>query len=326
MRIVAKTANDQIASVYVADFGQGRMAEFVESVQPPIPREKKWVLIVSTLYGCPVACKMCDAGERYQGKISAPDMLAQIDFLVRQRYPQGLVPAEKFKVQFARMGDPAFNRDVLTVLEKLPGIYDRGALIPSVSTVAPLGCQTFFDGLLDIKKRLFNRGRFQMQFSIHSTDPATRDWLTPIKKWSFSRISDYGNEFYTPGDRKITLNFALARNVPVEPEVLLRHFDPEKFILKITPINPTHSTARNELTSYVDPHDRRAHSDSLLQKLRAAGYQVLLSIGEVEENKIGSNCGQYLSRHLRSPDTLQDAYTYTVQQTDALTPSEQKDP
>ena len=107
--------------------------------------------------------------------------------------------------------------------------------------------------------------------------------------------------------------FALNGNV------LLRHFDPGKFIIKITPINPTHSTARNELTSYVDPYDCHAESDRLLQKLRAAGYQVLLSIGEVEENKIGSNCGQYLSRHLRSDESLEDAYTYTVQAADAAT-------
>ena len=321
MKIVSHVTNDQVASVYLADFGQDRWAEFVESVQPPIPRDKKWVLIVSTLFGCPVGCKMCDAGDHYRGKVSEHDMFAQIDFLVRRRYPDGRVPAEKFKIQFARMGDPAFNQDVLSVLERLPGMYDSGGLIPSVSTVAPKGCDSFFDGLLALKQRTYAQGRFQMQFSIHSTDPAMRDWLTPIKKWDFPRISDYGQRFHQNGDRKITLNFALARDVAVESQVLLKYFDPDTFIIKITPINPTYSTVKNKLASYIDPHDRQADSDKLLQELRSVGYDVLLSIGEVEENKIGSNCGQYLRRHLDTVDKLDDAYTYAVQ-----TPSADRQP
>jgi hypothetical protein len=36
----------------------------------------------------------------------------------------------------------------------------------------------------------------------------------------------------------------------------------------------------------------------IVQSLQEAGYQVILSIGETEENYIGSNCGQYLRRHL----------------------------
>ena len=51
MRIIAKTGKENIAMVYIAEMDNGKLIEFVESVQPPIPREKKWVLIVSTLYG-----------------------------------------------------------------------------------------------------------------------------------------------------------------------------------------------------------------------------------------------------------------------------------
>lgn len=317
MKIVSKVSNEQIASVYIGDFGEGRMVEFVESVQPPIPREKKWVLIVSTLYGCPVGCRMCDAGEQYKGKVSERNMLAQIDFMVRQRYPDGKVPAEKFKIQFARMGEPAFNDDVLAVLEKLPGMYDRGGLLPSVSTVAPKGCDSFFEKLAEIKARKYGGGQFQMQFSIHSTDTKMRDWLVPVSKWSFETISAYGERFYEVGDRKVTLNFALARDVPVDGQVLLKYFDPAKFIIKITPINPTYSTVKNKLVSYIDPHDREAQGDKLLGELRLAGYEVLLSIGEVEENKIGSNCGQYLTRHLDAEKKLDDAYSYEVQTADS---------
>ena len=86
MKIVAKAGSEDIAIVYIADMDPGndreneRLVEFVESLQPPIPRREKWVLIISTLYGCPVGCSFCDAGIHYGGKLSKDDMLSQIDF------------------------------------------------------------------------------------------------------------------------------------------------------------------------------------------------------------------------------------------------------
>jgi len=38
----------------------------------------------------------------------------------------------------------------------------------------------------------------------------------------------------------------------------------------------------------------------VIDKLRSSGYEVILSIGEVEENRIGSNCGQYVMQYLRA--------------------------
>jgi len=42
------------------------------------------------------------------------------------------------------------------------------------------------------------------------------------------------------------------------------------------------------------------------------GYEVLISIGEFEENRIGSNCGQYVSRYKGKSDTKDNAYTYPL--------------
>ena len=50
--VKAKAGDEKIATVYVAETAEGRMIEFVESIQPPLPIEKKWVLIISTLHGC----------------------------------------------------------------------------------------------------------------------------------------------------------------------------------------------------------------------------------------------------------------------------------
>lgn len=311
MDIVARVGSEDVAMVYVGEYPDGELVEFVEAVQPPMPREKKWVLMVSTLYGCPVECKMCDAGGFYHGKVSKERLLSQIDHLVYKHYPDGVIPCEQFKIQFARMGEPAFNREVLRAIEELPGRYKAPGLMPSLSTIAPAGRDKFFEELRQIKDKYYSDGRFQFQFSMHTSDEELRKTLIPVKTWSFEQMAAYGESFYKPGDRKITLNFALAEGNPVEPETLLRYFDPEKFLIKITPLNPTYSAENNKLNSYLDPNKQKEEYE-VPAKLEQAGYQVIVSIGEAEENLIGSNCGQFVLKHVQAESKLGDGYLYKI--------------
>ncbi|MBS3819687.1 radical SAM protein [bacterium] len=305
MKIRAKTEESDIATVYIGEFEENKRVEFVESVQPPIPKEKKWVLLVSSMFGCPVKCRFCDCGIEYNGKLSYAQLLAQIDYLVDKYYPDRFVPVEKFKIQFARNGEPAFNENVITVLQDLPFIYEAPGLMPSFSTIAPKGTDNFFRDLIEVKNRFYPQ-KFQMQFSIHSTSEKYRDWLMPVKKWDFEEISNYGKDFYGPGDRKITLNFALSEEAEVDIDKLLRHFDPNMYLIKITPVNPTYSAKENKIIS----HDK--YFSELIEKLKEAWYDVILSIGELEENHIGSNCGQYLHKHLKQETPLENSYTYKI--------------
>jgi 23S rRNA (adenine2503-C2)-methyltransferase len=310
MKIVSKAGDENIAVVYIAQMDNGRLIEFAESVQPPIPREKKWVLLVSTLYGCPVGCRFCDAGGYYQGRLSRDEIVSQINYLIEMRFPDRNVEVEKFKIQFARMGDPAFNLNVLDVLEELPQLYDAPGLIPSLSTIAPAGCDRFFKRLLKIKDKIY-KGRFQLQFSIHTTDKSLRDWLIPFQKWNLEKIGKYGEKFYSKGERKITLNFALAQGMPVDPEVLLHYFDPNRFLIKITPINPTFRANKNKISSHILPQKEQYE---IIDELKKAGYQVILSIGELMENHIGSNCGQHITNFLKEKENVVDGYTYPLKE------------
>ena len=312
MRVFAVAGNDEVARVYIAEYQIGKAIEFVESIQPPLPREKKWVLMISTLYGCPVKCRMCDAGGDYQGKLTKEEMFAQIDYLVHKRYPSKNIPVEKFKIQFARMGEPTFNHAVLDLLTDLPTRYNAPGLIPSLSTIAPKGNSKFFDRLIDVKENYYSGGKFQFQYSLHTTDERLRDELIPVKKWSFSQMSEYGERFYKPGDRKITLNFALADGMPIEPEVLTRYFNPATYLIKITPLNPTFQANKHGLTSFIN-HEQPSKSDGLVEGLTACGYEVIVAIGALEENQIGSNCGQYILNYLEGRMPLIDSYTYDIQ-------------
>lgn len=44
MRVVASTGREDVALVYILDYGGERLLECVEAVQPPKPRSDKWVL------------------------------------------------------------------------------------------------------------------------------------------------------------------------------------------------------------------------------------------------------------------------------------------
>jgi len=309
MEVVARAGKEDIAFVYIARMDNGKFIEFVESIQPPLPREKKWVLIVSTLYGCPVGCRICDAGGFYMGRLSKKEIFDQINYLVKKRFPDGRVPVEKFKIQFARMGEPAFNPDILEVLKELPLTYEAPGLVVSLSTVAPESADRFFEELMIIKRRLY-RGRFQFQFSIHTTDGKSRDWLIPVRKWDFARMAEYGYAFLQEADRKIALNFALAESMSVDPEILLKHFSPDKFLIKITPVNPTYQAISNRVSSHIVPGKDKYDATTELKK---AGYEVILSIGELEENLIGSNCGQFIANFLKTKIKVHESYTYPLE-------------
>jgi 23S rRNA (adenine2503-C2)-methyltransferase len=306
MIVIAEYGNEDIAKVYVArmreeDASKKHLVEFVESVQPPLPRDKKWVLIVSSMFGCPIKCRMCDAGGDFGGRLNADEILEQIEYLVRRRYPDGNVPVPKFKIQFARMGEPSLNPAVLDAMERLPQAFFAPGLNVSMSTVAPDNPQTkqFFDKLVSVKERLYPGGKFQLQFSIHTTDTARRDDLIPVKKWSFAEIAAYGDRFAHPetGDKKVTLNFAPVEGYPIDASVIREAFDPEKFIIKLTPLNPTVRSSEESLESAIKPDDEST-SEKLVHEFAKEGFDVVLSIGELEENKIGSNCGQFIQRAL----------------------------
>jgi 23S rRNA (adenine2503-C2)-methyltransferase len=133
----------------------------------------------------------------------------------------------------------------------------------------------------------------------------------PVNRWNLAEIARYCKEFRQQADRKITLNFALVRGMPVDSDELRKHFDPERFLIKLTPLNPTYADTRNYLVSQIDSSWDETRCE-IVNGLRNAGYEVIVSIGEMEENLIGSNCGQYLTEHLTAERRLIDSYSYDI--------------
>ena len=314
MELIAKYGKEDLAILYIAK-NQGKIVEFVESLEPPIPREKKWVLIISTMYGCPIGCMMCDAGEFYHGKISKEDMLKEIDLMIKSRFPDGKIPIDKFKIQFARMGEPTLNEEVLNLLRELPFLYEAPGLMPCISTIAPKGGEMFLDELIKIRDEIYSNGNFQLQFSIHSTNEESRRKWMSSNIWTIEEIGKYSEKWYREGDRKVTLNFAVAKDSEIDPDVVLKYCDPAKHWIKLTPVNPTLKAVNNELRSGITFENSETHS--LVQEFKDRGFEASISIGEWEENDIGTNCGQFATKLQNGEIKIKDKYTtedYTLEE------------
>jgi 23S rRNA (adenine2503-C2)-methyltransferase len=73
-------------------------------------------------------------------------------------------------------------------------------------------------------------------------------------------------------------------------------FTPEVFAIKLTVLNPTATGRKNGLAPierYEKAKEEVCHKAS---EFEACGFEVIQSVGNMEENEIGSNCGQAIRK------------------------------
>lgn len=81
-------------------------------------------------------------------------------------------------------------------------------------------------------------------------------------------------------------------------------------MITITPVDPPHPARANKISSHIVPGK---DSYGVITELKQAGYDVILSIGELEKNLIGSNCGQFITYLLKTRAVVEGSYTYFVE-------------
>lgn len=304
MNILQVTGKPELALVHVASLrGDPKsLVEFVDACDPALGgRDRKWVIVISSQLGCQVNCLMCDAGGGFKGNLSADEMLEQIKAVIAGN---GLDPkvCAKLKIQFARMGEPALNPQVMTALREISWLYPNA--IPCIATIGPRDCGRWFNQLL-IVRDLFRD--FQLQFSVNSTDEALRDVIMPYPKMSLNELSEYGKSFYRPGQRKVVLNFALQPQWPLDSLILGRIFDPQYFAVKLTPVNPTITGKENRLEFGRQREEILLQMEDKARAIEDRGFLVIRSVGNLEENEIGSNCGQAVKMFVKNRKEYEEA-------------------
>jgi 23S rRNA (adenine2503-C2)-methyltransferase len=298
MKCIETAGRAELAQVFLLELRGGPMwrVECVGAVDPALAVTHKAVIVVSSQFGCPVACTMCDAGSAWYGNLTAQEIRAEIMHVVEHWLPIAPSACQKLKVQFARMGEPALNDAVLDVIESLPQMLPSPGLVACVATTAPRARGDWFERLHGIRRRAYGPDAFQLQFSAQSTSESVRDRMIPIRKWSLGEIGAFARRFVAPGDRKVVLNFAVAEGVPVEPRALKEAVDPAFCVVKLTPLNPTEAAQRHGLQSAFT----RAGDDAatrLARELEDEGFRCIVSVGDPEESAMGSSCGQLAALH-----------------------------
>ena len=283
-----------------ADFlGYHKELSGVEN-QPTMPLSEKWVITVSTQYGCPQKCTFCDVPNvPFKGNASFDDLKTQFYDAIR------LFPSVKYtdrlNLHFARMGEPVINENVFTfsrwlIENKRQIINDTGLRIevlhPVLTTSLPKSFKKLEARVLDwceIKNELY-RGQAGLQFSINSTDEAQRQLMFAGDSISIIELSEFAKKMPDPLGRKYCLNFALASDYNVDAEVLKNLFDPEKFMVKITPIHNNQSCKKNGIETLGGYDSYHPYKDAE-QSLKEAGFDVLVFVPSMDEEDGLVTCG-----------------------------------
>jgi len=255
-----------------------------------LPLEEKWVITISTQYGCSMGCRFCDVPRVGPGvNATENDLIEQV--LTGIKLHPEVESSKRLNIHFARMGEPTLNPAVLEATRWFKTHIDPEYHIhPVVSTMMPKNnewLKTFIHTWMRMKNRLLH-GEAGLQISINSTDPFERDRMFHGNALSLDQIARV-MEGIIPNGRKITLNFAVAE-YPVDPQVLRKYFNPAWYICKLTPMHKTRSAMLHGIETDGDYTTIAPYAD-LEQRLKDAGYDVLVFIASHEEDDGRITCG-----------------------------------
>lgn len=291
--LVVSGAKGALEMLSLGDYGQAvnlNQRKPVPDGLPLLPLTEKWVITVSTQYGCSMGCEFCDVPKVGSGRnATLGDLQGQI--LTALTLPGMPDHTKRLNIHFARMGEPTWNPAVLDcgkwIAEHLGDGY---APHPVVSTMMPHRnewLKTFIHTWMRLKNRVY-RGNAGLQISINSTDEHERGRMFHGNACTLADIADIMRGI-VPVGRKITLNFAVA-SYTVDPAVLLRWFPPEWYIIKLTPMHKTATAVKHDIRTGGDYTTPEPYME-LEDRLRAAGYDVLVFIASRDEDNGRITCG-----------------------------------
>lgn len=262
----------------------------------PMPLTEKWVITISTQYGCSMGCKFCDVPKVGAGRNATLfDLRDQILTAIRQ-HPE-ITHTKRLNIHYARMGEPTWNNNVLInalYLHDIVKPYIGDSLIhPVVSTMLPRHNRELtpflYQWVDSVKNRAF-KGDAGLQFSINSTDDKQREYLFSGNSHDLRHISEIGKMLPMPLGRKYALNFALADDSIIDGKRLRELFDPAKFMCKITPLHRTASCEQNGIVT-TGGYEQFTPYKAVEEDLKAHGFDVIVFVPSYDEDNGLITCG-----------------------------------
>jgi 23S rRNA (adenine2503-C2)-methyltransferase len=265
-----------------------------------MPLSEKWVITVSTQYGCPQKCTFCDVPNiPFKGNASFRDLYNQFGF-ARSMFPE-VSYTDRLNLHFARMGEPILNPAVFEFANYLCNgkrdLQDKLGLRievihPVLTTSLPRQFKRLGQRILQwcTYKNVDMRGQAGLQFSINSTDESQRKAMFDGGSVTLEELSDIANDMPPPLSRKYCLNFAYSTDFEIDADKLRRLFAPEKFMVKITPIH-NNTACRNNAIATVGGYEQYAPYRDVETRLKAAGFDELVFVPSMDEEESLVTCG-----------------------------------
>lgn len=295
--VIVSGEHGKLELLSLGDYGSAvnlNQGKPVPSGLPLLPLEEKWVITISTQYGCSMGCSFCDVPKVGPGKnATLADLMNQVN-IARELHPE-VKGTKRLNVHFARMGEPTWNPAVLSAGYILRDWFRGFHVHPVVSTMMPRNNKDLFQFLsawVKLKTDHY-KGEAGLQLSINSTNDAEREQMFGGNSTNLATIADIMNRvLHDVGllGRKITLNFAVA-GYEIDPDRLLSlGFDPDYFVVKLTPMHKTNTALEHGIQTdgdYTSSYPYEQHAENL----RKAGYDVLVFIASADEDLGRITCG-----------------------------------
>lgn len=274
-----------------------------------IPLQEKWVITLSTQYGCPEKCTFCDVPKvGFKGNATVDDLKKQL-FNAIECFPE-VRYTDRLNIHFARMGEPVYNIDSIYLFcgwlksqakQELIAKYNLRIEVihPVFTTMMPKNANTgispnmiedaIWDWSKDIKYTIFN-GQAGLQLSINSTNEEQRKEMYQNRAMSLEEISKIAKELPEPIGRKYCLNFALADGYETDGEKLKELFDPKYWMVKITPIHNNNSCRKNGIKTSEGYQAFTPYKEAE-ESFKKAGFDVLVFVPSFDEEDGCVTCG-----------------------------------
>lgn len=253
----------------------------------------KLVVTVSSQKGCPMKCNFCDCPKLgFKGNATLAELESEIMSAIAL---SGVQKGKRLNVHFARMGEPTFNRNVITAANEIAVTIGKNfeEYHPVVSTMMPRSNKNLWEFLYDwvMAGHLFgDADGYGLQFSINTLNQMDRNTMFRGQSLSLEEIGEIINHLPDPLARKYTLNFAVTSKSNLDPVLMDKYFSKNKCIVKITPIHETVEASTNgyEIVKDFDVYEQ------FEKPLVDAGWDVIVFVPSAEEDADRITCGNSL--------------------------------
>jgi len=275
-----------------------------------LPLSEKWVITISTQYGCIMNCTFCDCPKiKFRGNATIGDMAQQIQSAIdlNTTFNPDLCYTDRLNIHFARCGEPMFNTENVFSLakdiQKNKLAYQKSwglrveTIHPVFTTCLPkavhrINTHKYLKEWCDIKNNLYN-GQAGLQLSINSTNDEQRNEMFNDGVHSLEDIAIMCSTLPEPVGRKYCLNFALADGYEVDAKLLSELFDTDHFMCKITPIHNNTACRQNGIQTNEGYNNYTPYKE-VEEKLKEAGFNVLVFVPSTDEEDSLVTCGNLI--------------------------------